>query len=468
MEGITVQTIIEATGGQLLWGDLSAKISGITTNSRDCGEGMLFIPIKGNTFDGHDFIRAAFDCGAAAAIADRETDAVLGKTIILVPNTLTALADIARHYRARFDIPIAAVTGSVGKTTTKDMLASALAASGNVLKTQGNFNNEIGLPLTLFKLDRSHDMAVLEMGMNHFGEIHNLASIAKPNVAVITNIGMSHIEHLGSQEGILQAKLEVIDFFGEDGLLILNGDDPMLWAKRGSLPCAAVYYGIENAECTYRAENIQKSDSGVRFDVVIAGEKYDVSVPVPGEHNVYNALAAIAVARRFGADTELAIRGIANFSASGMRMDISKSGGVTVINDCYNASPSSMEAALKVLADTAAERRIAILGDILEMGDFAPDAHRGVGKAVCDCGIDSLIVTGENGVYIAEGAKAAGMSDESIWWFEDNKGINAFLANYINTDDAILIKASRGMKFEQITECITGINIARAYKRTGG
>jgi len=458
LKGITVEHIIEATGGQLLWGDLTTQICGITTDSRESGEGMLFIPIKGNTFDGHAFIRAAFDCGAAAAIADKETDAVLGKTIILVPDTLTALADIARMYRERFDIPIAAVTGSVGKTTTKDMLASALGMSCNVLKTPGNFNNEIGLPLTLFQLKEEHDMAVLEMGMNHFGEIHKLASIAKPNVAVITNIGMSHIEHLGSQEGILKAKLEVIDFFGGDGLLILNGDDPMLWAQNGRLPCKTVYYGIENSECAYRAENIRKSNEGICFDVVTEGGKYAVSVPVPGEHNVYNALAAIAVARRFGVDIAQAINGIANFSASGMRMDILSSGGITLINDCYNASPSSMEAALKVLADTAAKRRIAVLGDILEMGDFAPDAHKQVGEAVYKCGIDCLVTTGENGAHIASGAAEAGMDSANIWWFEDNKGINAFLANFIHKGDAILVKASRGMRFEQVVEYVNEHN----------
>lgn len=452
MEGLTVENIIKATGGQFLWGDMGAQIKGITTDSRKSGEGTLFIPIEGETFDGHQFIRAAFDGGAVAAITHKEVDIVLEHTLILVPDTLKALADIARYYRSRFSIPCVAVTGSVGKTTTKDMLAASLETGFNVLRTQGNFNNEIGLPLTLFGLNSSHNMAVLEMGMNHFGEIHNLASMAKPNVAVITNIGMSHIEHLGSQRGILKAKLEITDFFDSNSLLVLNGDDALLWEQKDENRYKTIFYGIDNPHCDYCAKNIRRGAQSVEFDAIFYGQGQHIYLPIPGEHNVYNALACLAVSGHFGLEMNQVADGIRQFRASGMRMDISESDGITLINDCYNASPSSMEAAIKVLCDIKAKRRIAILGDILEMGDFAPDAHRQLGKTAFECGVDFLITTGDNGKYICDGAVMAGMVGAKAEHFGDNKEIIAFIKEFLKDGDAVLVKASRGMKFEQIVQ----------------
>ncbi len=455
MEGVELQQIIDACGATLLWGDPKIKISGITTDSRKSGADTLFIPIAGPTFDGHEFIRAAFDGGAVAALTHRHTDdVVVDHALLAVEDTLKALADIARWYRSRFAIPLAAVTGSVGKTTTKDMCASALASQLSVLKTKGNFNNEIGLPLTLFGLDSSHDIAVVEMGMNHSGEIHRLASIAKPDVAIITNIGMSHIENLGSQQGILQAKLEITDFFRSDSVLILNGDDPLLWECRQKPLYRTLFYGRENPACDYRAENIQKFPQSVEFDAVFAGGCQHIRCSLPGEHNVYNALAAFALAHYFKLAPDQIARGIERFSPSGMRTDIQSFGGITLINDCYNASPASMEAALDVLAGMASKRKAAILGDILEMGEFAPEAHRQVGQYAARSGIDYLFTVGPSASFMAQGAKEEGMGEQDVLHFQTNKQLMAYLPTFLQDGDTVLVKASRGMKFEQICQCI--------------
>lgn len=457
MEEVSLKEIIDACGGKLLWGDPSTKIRGITTDSRKSGEGTLFIPIAGPTFDGHEFIRAAFDGGAVAALTHKHTDAVVDRALIAVEDTLKALADIARWYRARFPIPCVAVTGSVGKTTTKDMCASALGETFRVLKTQGNFNNEIGLPLTLFSLDSSYDIAVVEMGMNHFGEIHNLASIAKPDVALITNIGTSHIENLGSREGILKAKLEITDFFSENSLLILNGDDPLLWGLKAKQNIKTIYFGIHNPMCEYRAQNIVKHAQSVEFDAVFEGGHQHISLNLPGEHNVYNALAAMAVGRHFKLPQDKIAEGIKKFTPSGMRMDIRTYDDMVLIDDCYNASPASMKAALDVLAGMEGGRKIAILGDILEMGEFAADAHREVGKYAAKSGVDYLFTVGQNAALIAEAAAESGMDKKSIAHFKNNKQIISYLPRVLQAGDTVLVKASRGMRFERICECIDKI-----------
>lgn len=450
MEQVSLQQIIDACGGRLLWGNADQQISGITIDSRNTAEHTLFIPIAGDKFDGHDFIRAAFDGGAVAALTHRQdTDITLDHTLIYVSDTRKALADIARFYRSLFPIPIIAVTGSVGKTTTKDMLASALATVFRVCKTQGNYNNEIGLPLTIFQMDKSCEIGVLEMGMNHFGEIHNLASIARPDAAVITNIGMSHIENLGSQEGILRAKLEVTDFFEQDDVLFLNGDDPLLWKQRNG-QAKTVFFGIDNPACDYRAVDIVTGGQTTSFDAVFAGSRQPITLSLPGRHNVYNALAALAVCQHFGLTAQDCASGLKDFSPSGMRMDIETKNGLTIINDCYNASPASMEAAIDVLVNLNHGRKIAVLGDILEMGAFAEAAHEQIGSLVQAKGVDILICTGENGRYICEGASKAGMDSARVLYGKDNKAVIHELKHMLHAGDTVLIKASRGMRFEQI------------------
>lgn len=451
MQYLTTDDILKATDGRLVCGG-EQVFDGITTDSRQAREGMLFVPIAGERFDGHEFIGAAFELGAQASLTHTDTEPVLGKTIIRVDDTFKALGDIAKHYKAKYNVPTVAVTGSVGKTTTKDMLASVMAQKYNTLKTQGNFNNEIGLPLTVFGLEKQHEAAVLEMGQSHFGEIHHLADIGRPDVAVITNIGMSHIENLGSQEGIFKAKTEITDFFGADNVLIVNGDDKFLKTIENK-PYKVVKYGIENPDCDMRAFDVSdKGIGGTEFSVIIADKEYRVRINVPGVHNVYNALAAICVGMEFDIEPEKIIHGIEDFQLTAMRMSIEKHGAITVINDCYNASPDSVRASLKVLSSAEGKRKIAVLGDILEMGDFAKDAHTALGAAVSQSGADVLITVGENAKFISDGLDEK--NKPQTVHFEKTRSAAEYIGNFTADGDVVLVKASRGMKFEMIAEAI--------------
>ena len=449
MQRLNVEDIIAATGGSLVCGERDFEISEITTDSRKAGANMLFVPIIGENNDGHDYIESAFENGADVVITQKKIAGVAGKNIVLVKDTRIALGDIARYYKNKYNLPTVSVTGSVGKTTTKDMISAVLAMKYNTLKTQGNFNNDIGLPLTVFRLEHKHQMAVLEMGMSHMGEIHYLASIARPDTAVITNIGMSHIENLGSQEKICESKMQICDFFTKDNLLILNGDDKLLAKQTGNFKI--VTYGIKNRDCDLVAREIKNFGiDGTRFSVAVGGKDYDVTVKIPGEHNVYNALAAIAVGLHYDVPMEDIIDGIREFQLTGMRMEIKKHNRITVIDDCYNASPDSMRAAIKVLGDIKAKRKIAIMGDVLEIGGFAEKELYAVGTQMDN--IDVLITVGENSKYIAKGADFAGL--ENIFCFETVDEVLEFLNDFIEEDDTVLVKASRGMHFERIVDAL--------------
>lgn len=453
MQKLTVNDILEATGGSLICGSKDTRFYKITTDSRKASEGALFIPLVGDKFDGHEFIKAAFDMGVSVVLTHKSIDPMLGKTIIKVSDTMKALADIARFYKLKYNVPTVAVTGSVGKTTTKDMLHAVLSTKFNTLKTEGNYNNEIGLPLTIFRLEKEYERAVLEMGMSHFGEIERLASIGRPDIAVITNIGMSHIENLGSQEGIFKAKMEITKHFNEKNVLITNGDDKFLSTTKGKGNYKVIYYGITNPQNdVYAKDIVVKGVHGTVFTAVVDGQEYGVEVKVAGEHNVYNALAAICVGREFGIPMESIIEGIKNFTLTSMRMSVEDINGMTIINDCYNASPDSIRAALKVLGSIKDRRRIAVLGDVLEMGDFAADAHYNIGKNVCE-NAQVLITAGPNAEYIAKGAKDNGM--EQIYSFAKTLDASQFVSGFAKEGDAVLIKASRGMHFEEIYNTLT-------------
>lgn len=449
MQRLNINDILTATGGKLICGSGDFEISEITTDSRKAGANMLFVPISGENNDGHDFIGSAIENGADVVITHRDIPGVPGKNIVRVRDTRVAFGDIARCYKQKYKIPTVAITGSVGKTTTKDMISAVLAMKYNTLKTQGNFNNDIGLPITIFRLEKKHEMAVLEMGMSHMGEINYLASIARPDVAVITNIGMSHIENLGSQENIYKSKMQICDFFGEGNLLIVNGDDKFLareCGKHNVISC-----GIENKDCDLVAENIENLGlEGTAFTVRVDGAEHEIRVKIPGVHNVYNALCAIAVGRHYDVPMKDIIDGIREFLLTNMRMEVKEANGITVINDCYNASPDSMRAALKVLKDMRATRKIAVLGDVLEMGGFAEKALFDVGLETD--GVDVLVTVGDNSKFIAEGAKLSGV--ENVVSFSQNAEAIEYLSENIRKGDAILIKASRGMHFEQITEAL--------------
>jgi UDP-N-acetylmuramoyl-tripeptide--D-alanyl-D-alanine ligase len=451
MQKITCEEVLEATGGILISGDRNSEFLDVYTDSRRIEKGGLFIPIIGERFDGHDFIKPSLDAGAEGIITSREIEPVKGKVVIKVYDTLNALGRIAAFYRQKFDIPFVGITGSVGKTSTKDMVAGVLSQKFNVLKTHGNYNNEIGLPLTIFKLDCFHEAAVIEMGMSGLGEISRLTSIARPDIAVITNIGLSHIEKLGSRQNILKAKLEILEGLNPDGVVILNGDDELLSGTRDLLKFRTVFYGMRDG-VDYQAYNIKTDgEKGIHFEVMIRNREYSIHVPVPGIHNVHNALAALATGMELNIGIEKIIKGINEFVSGKMRLNILSHNGIKLIDDAYNASPQSMKAAISVLKDISdGNRTVAVLGDMLEMGEWALEGHITVGKYVADKGIDFLITLGENAKNIAQGAVESGLDKERAVSFDRIEDINIFLGEFLKKGDVVLIKGSRGMKMEEI------------------
>jgi UDP-N-acetylmuramoyl-tripeptide--D-alanyl-D-alanine ligase len=457
MQKINCDEILKATGGVLVSGNRKTSFDNICTDSRKVKAGDLFIPIKGERFDGHDFITQSLSTGAAGALSSRDIDPFEGKVLIKVKDTLAAMKNLASWYRIRFKIPFIGITGSVGKTSTKDMIASVLSQKFNVLKTQGNFNNEIGLPLTIFNLDCFHEAAVIEMGMSGFGEISRLTSIVKPQIAVITNIGLSHIEKLGSRQNILKAKLEILEGLAADGLVVLNGDDKLLSGMRDLLKFKTVFFGIEDG-VDYQAYNIKTDgENGTRFEILIRNREYSVHVRVPGIHNVHNALAAIAVGVELGLPAESIIEGISEFTSGKMRMNIITHGNIKIIDDVYNASPQSMYAALDVLKDIGEQRRtIAVLGDMLEMGEWAQAEHIDIGKYAAEKKINCLAAVGAYSGFTVQGAVKAGMEPKNTYSFKNTDEAINFLREYLNDGDVILVKGSRAMKMEDIVSAVQG------------
>lgn len=470
MQAMKCNEVIRAVNGKLISGKNDTKFLNISTDSRTIRNGELFIPIKGERFDGHDYIEHAFRSGASGTVTERDIVEIIKsdngtdfgkKTIIKVDDTLKALKNLASYYRQKFKIPFIGITGSVGKTGTKDMISCILMQEYNVLKTEGNFNNEIGLPLTIFNLEPYHEVAVLEMGMSSIGEISSLTSIVHPRIAVITNIGMSHIEKLGSRQNILKAKMEILEGVPRDGLVVLNGDDNLLYGLKGFLNKHTVYYGMDEG-LDYQAYNIQNAgESGVYFDISIKGKEYKIHVPIPGVHNIYNALAALVVGIEMGVSIDGIIEGIRLFTPGKMRLNIISYNEIKIINDTYNANPQSMEAALKVLKDinningNSPKKRIAVLGDMLELGEWAYDAHFNLGKFSVSLGIDYIITVGQDGKNIAKGALEAGAGHEKVKSFSNNTEVLEFLKGFISSGDVILVKGSRGMKMEEIVLNLT-------------
>ena len=395
MEAMTIRELLDATGGTLLGGctDLEKTVTAVETDSRAVHPGALFVALRGERTDGHKFIDGALALGAAGCLvmeAPRKLDPE--KFCILVPDTMTAIGRIARAYKARFPIPVVGITGSVGKTTTKDMVAAVLGQKFRVLKTEGNFNNELGLPLTLFRLTREDEICVLEMGMNHFGEIDYLTKIVAPDVAVITNIGDAHIENLGSRENILKAKSEIFNYMKEGSLAVLNGDDPLLRTLAGTVRPEVVYVG-EDHEPPYEATEIhQLGAKGMECTVKTPSARFTVTVPALGNHMIYPVLTACAIGERFGLTPEEMSRGVESFVPTKMRMNVVRQGEVTILDDAYNANPQSMRAALEVLSRSGGAFRAAVLGDMFELGVLGPELHRSVGEfAAAVGGIDALL-----------------------------------------------------------------------------
>lgn len=460
MMKLSVHDIIKATNGKCLNAEFFGDnlITSIVIDSRQVTENSLFIPIKGDNFDGHQFISSVYDQGATVTLTEQETIDDPRLVTIYVPDTRKALLDLAHYYRQMLALPVIAVTGSVGKTTTKDLIASVLGAKYKVHKTQGNYNNEIGLPLTLFAVEEGTELVVLEMGMNHFEEIHRLSMAARPDQAIITNIGTSHIENLGSREGILRAKLEIMDGLSEDGHVIVNGEDDMLSTVVGQ-NSRFIAYGMDNAH-KYYAKAICLTDEKVEATLVSPTQEYQVVIPAPGEHMVYNALAALILAEQYGLTKEEIIKGFLEYVPTKMRMNIVRcENGLRIIDDTYNASPDSMKAALKVLAQSEVQgKKIAVLGDMFEMGDHGPDLHKEVGAYVATLPVDVLYAIGKISRAIYEGANAAKNTQLETHYYETQEDFLEIAKDLVNASNMILFKASRGMHFENLVKAIRKVN----------
>ncbi len=449
MNAITINDVINATGGTLLCGNPDEVISAVCTDSRNITPGSLFVPIAGENFDAHNFIPAVLTGGCVAALTAKKVEPC-DKTLIAVKDTRKALADLAAFYRQTFSIPFIAVTGSVGKTTVKELTAAVLSAKFNVLKTAGNFNNDIGLPLTLFRLENTHEAAITEMGMSGFGEIDLLAGIAKPDIGIVTNIGLSHIEKLGSQENIYKAKAELFSHVNPEGTVILNGDDPILAAHRSEISQKTITVGLTPG-CNLTAQNIKVTSDGVSFTICSGKEQAEVTLQIPGEHNVINALLACAAGLCLGVSLDVAAAALANYVATDKRLQLIEMKGLTIINDCYNAAPASVEAALKVLCAHKG-RKIAVLGDMKELGAYTETAHRTMGQQVADLGVDALFALGESAALAAQVAKEKGM--EHVVACTQLETLTLSLWTFLQPGDTVLIKGSRAMGLERVIELL--------------
>ena len=450
---LNIKDIVLAVGGICIQeGQVKEPIEVITTDSRSQVTNGLFIPLKGDRFDGHHFIKGIYDKGVIATLTMEDEVVDPNLWTIKVEDTRQALLDLGHYYRKQFTVPVVGITGSVGKTSTKEMVSAVLSGKWHVHKTDGNFNNEIGLPLTLFKMDVSHEVAVIEMGMNHFGEIHRLSLTAAPEVAVITNVGTSHIENLGSREGILKAKLEILDGLMPKGLVVLNGDNDLL-SQVDDLSFNKVTYGLSKSN-DYYAEAITNQGGYTTALVTTPQYKCNIRIKALGEHMVYNTLAAIAVAQHLGLSEAEIQKGLESYTPAKMRMHVETyDNRITVIDDTYNASPDSMEAALKVLRDYDTNgRKIAVLGDMFEMGEFAPELHKKVGKFAAEIGIDRVYAVGTLAEYIFMGAKE--QASTQVFYYPTKESFIEVMQKELQAEDAVLFKASRGMQFEEMLEAV--------------
>lgn len=448
METLRVSEIAKVCGGEF---NIDTEITSVAIDTRKIEKGCLFICIKGERFDAHRFIDEAFEKGAAAVMISE--DVKIDKPYIKVDDTAKQMLSLAGYYRSKFDIPIVALTGSVGKTTTKEFTHLVVNSKYKAIKTLGNLNNEIGLPQMLFMLDSSTEAAVIEMGMNHFGEIHRLSTATQPTVGIITNIGVSHIENLGSREGILEAKLEILDGLKKGAPLLLNGDNDLLSTVKND-DYKIYFYAVDN-DADFKAVDIKENPNTTSFTVQYFGKEQKITIPAIGKHNVYNALAAFAVGILLDIDAETAADALKNYEPSGMRQKVVEINGITSIEDCYNASPDSMKAGITTLAGIQACKKIAVLSDMLELGDYSEQAHYAVGKMAAENKIDYLLCVGSDAKYIVDGARDNGLLNAYL--FDSKQSLTDKLFEIAEKGDAILFKASRGMKLEEV--------ISEIYKR---
>lgn len=477
MKNMTLANIAAACGGTYYGTEVAKnrEIACAVIDNRLVEKDYLFIAIKGARVDGHSFIPAAFEAGALAVLSEHELENPAGP-YILVESCEMAMKKIAKFYRQSLDIKVVGITGSVGKTSTKEMIASVLAQKYNVLKTEGNFNNEIGLPLTIFKIRDEHEVAVLEMGISDFGEMHRLAEMANPDVCVITNIGLCHLENLIDRDGILKAKTESFEHLTAQGVAVLNGDDDKLCTKTEVNGRQTVFYGIGKAQTGDREPGGICAEKGIyatdveaigltgtkavihmQADNALASDdmaevQFEVEIPIAGEHNVYNALAAVGVARELGLTAEEMKRGIESVQTIGGRSNLIHRNGMTIIDDCYNANPVSMKASIDVLSK-AEGRKIAVLGDMGELGADERALHYSVGEHFAGKGIDMLFAAGELSAEIANAVKESSPTTE-VYHFMTKKALIEALKRQCKEGDTILVKASHFMNFPEIVKAL--------------
>ncbi len=460
MKNIKIKDIIKITNAELICGNEETECINFSKDTRIIKKDDTYIGIKGENFDGNKYWKEALEKGAKCVIiqdiefTEDEIKKYKNKSIIKVQDTLQALYKIASYKRDLYNIPVIAITGSVGKTSTKDIISNVVAQKYKVLKTLGNNNNNIGLPFTILRL-KDEEAMVLEMGMNHLGEISLLSKIAKPDICVITNIGTSHIGNLGSRENILKAKLEILDG-AKNPTIIINNDNDLLhnWYENAKNTYKIQTYGIKN-KSDINPEKMKVEINGSTFECNIDGELAKIKVPIAGEHFILNAMSAILVGKTLNLSVEQIKNGIETFELTKKRMDIVElSNGAKIINDAYNASFESMQASLKYLSSFKNNRKIAILGDMFELGEFSEKLHKKVGAEVYQNKIDILICSGKGAKDIVDEAEKLGMNKNNIYYFENRDEIMDFLKNNIKNNDVILFKASNGMRFFELADKI--------------
>ena len=447
---LNLQEIVKATKGALLKEAYVKEIKAVSTDTRKIEEGTMFIALKGENFNGNNYVLEAFNTGAKIAIVD-EVKCDLNElkedvALIKVQNTGRALMDLAKFYREKLGLKVVGITGSAGKTSTKDLVAAVLSDKYKVFKTKGNFNNEIGLPLMILELDSTYDVAILEMGMRGLGQIKELAEIASPDLGIITNIGISHIEILKTRENILKAKMEIANFFDKNNTLVVCGNDDFL----GALPEAEykiVKTGVgENFKIG--AKNIALEELSSKFTVYDGEKEEEFSLDMPGEHNISNLMLGIAIAKELGVSFEEMKRGLKNIEATSMRLELIKKDGFSILNDCYNSSPVAVKSAIDVMKNIEGKRRIAVLGTMRELGHKSEEAHMEIGKYAKENGIEKVLCFGDFSENIKEGY------GEGCTVYENKEELIKDLLNIICDGDIILVKASRSLKFEEITKAL--------------
>ena len=450
MRNITIGDILKMTGAEASFEiDENARVCNISNDSRDIKEDTIYAAIVGERLDGHDFARAALENGAIAAIVEKRVT----EKDILVKDTRRALKDIAMGYRSRFDIPFLAVTGSSGKTTTKDMLYFAVSESRKTLRNLGNLNSEIGLPMTVFNLDESHECAVLEMGMYVQGEIDYLAEIVKPHFAIITNVGVAHIQSAGSRENILKAKMEIANYMTQSDVLLINGDNDMLQTVDTKALKPSVYkYGLEEHN-DIRLISYETTESGMKIRADILGKITEYEIPTLGIHNIYNSLSVMGLCSLMGLDMKKSAEGIRKYQPSKYRMEIKSVSGKTLIEDFYNANPDSLRASIETFRQMQGERKVAVLADMLELGAISEKEHMNAGIQASEI-FDVIICIGSDAKYIGKGAIENGFDKGRVYFFANNEEAVSEINSILRPGDAVLMKGSRGMKLEEVAESI--------------